>query len=389
MAEFLYTWVHEAGHAFNHLHSWDKARPQALSWMNYDWKYDAIGGNGAFWKNFQFGFDLEELLHLRHGARNALIMGGDSWGSGGHLESEHSELSELELIAGTPPVEVLLRSKEFYAFMEPVTLEIRLRNLTKSSLLVDSNLQPEFGIVAFLIKGPDGHVRQFDPLMCKLAERIQVSLGASEKIQSGADRHSDEIDLTFGKDGFYFDRPGLYSIRAIFQGVEGSLIPSNLQRIQVGYPLTPDSETLAQDFFMRDVGVALSLNGSRSPRLRRAMATLEEIAVRFPSQSIGAKAATVVAAAAGRSFFRAKGEKLSCEHKANPEETLRKTEAALSMLGSSSSKSANIPHRELVEQRKTYWLAMDSKEKAKTEAASLKVILEKRGVNSSVIRKIS
>jgi hypothetical protein len=389
MRKFLYTWVHEAGHAFNHLHSWDKARPQALSWMNYDWKYDDIAGNAAFWKNFQFRFDEEELLHLRHGSRNAVIMGGDSWGSGGHLESEHSELSELELIAGTPPIEVLLRSKELYAFMEPVTLEIRLRNLTKSNLLVDSNLQPEFGIVAFLIKGPDGNVRQYDSLMCKLAERKQVSLSAVEKIQTGADRHSLEIDLTFGKDGFYFDRPGLYSIRAVLQGIGGTLIPSNLQRIQVGYPLTPESESLAQDFFTSDVGVALCLNGSRSPRLHHAMETLEEIAVRFPSQSIGAKAATVVAAAAGRPFYRTKGNRFSCEHKANPQEALDKTEAALSMLGSSSSKSANIPHRELVEQRKVYWLALDSKEKAKSEAASLKGILERRGVNPSVIKKIS
>ncbi len=35
MRHFLYTWVHEAGHAFNFLHSWDKSRPDSLSWMNY------------------------------------------------------------------------------------------------------------------------------------------------------------------------------------------------------------------------------------------------------------------------------------------------------------------------------------------------------------------
>jgi hypothetical protein len=46
--QFLYTWVHESGHAFNFLHSWDKARPDSLSWMNYDWKYDQRNGSGAF-----------------------------------------------------------------------------------------------------------------------------------------------------------------------------------------------------------------------------------------------------------------------------------------------------------------------------------------------------
>src|SRR5262249_25071126 len=45
--QYLYTWVHEAGHAFNFLHSWDKNRPDALSWMNYDWKYDGRNGEGS------------------------------------------------------------------------------------------------------------------------------------------------------------------------------------------------------------------------------------------------------------------------------------------------------------------------------------------------------
>ena len=27
MRKYLYVWVHEAGHAWNLLHSWDKARP--------------------------------------------------------------------------------------------------------------------------------------------------------------------------------------------------------------------------------------------------------------------------------------------------------------------------------------------------------------------------
>src|SRR5690606_27938231 len=40
----LYTYVHELGHAFNLLHSWDKSRPDSLSWMNYPWSYDQRNG---------------------------------------------------------------------------------------------------------------------------------------------------------------------------------------------------------------------------------------------------------------------------------------------------------------------------------------------------------
>jgi hypothetical protein len=87
MRHFLYTWVHEAGHAFNFLHSWNKRRPDSLSWMNYDWRYDSRNGADTFWNRFPFRFDDDELIHLRHGNRAAVIMGGDPWSSGGHLEA--------------------------------------------------------------------------------------------------------------------------------------------------------------------------------------------------------------------------------------------------------------------------------------------------------------
>ena len=69
MRKYLYVWVHEAGHAWNLLHSWDKGRPSSLSWMNYDWRYDAIHGADAFWAGFRMRFDDEELVHIRHGDR--------------------------------------------------------------------------------------------------------------------------------------------------------------------------------------------------------------------------------------------------------------------------------------------------------------------------------
>lgn len=104
--KFLYTWVHEAGHAFNFLHSWDKSRPDSLSWMNYDWRYDDRNGAGTFWKTFAFRFDEEELIHLRHGNRASVIMGGDSWASGGHAKSPDAGLLELEIVEGMPPLEL-------------------------------------------------------------------------------------------------------------------------------------------------------------------------------------------------------------------------------------------------------------------------------------------
>ena len=68
----LRTYVHELGHAFNLLHSWQKdlADPPAplganqgfadLSWMNYPQNYlpqgGGAGGTAAYWADFQFQF---------------------------------------------------------------------------------------------------------------------------------------------------------------------------------------------------------------------------------------------------------------------------------------------------------------------------------------------
>ena len=95
LRQFLYTYVHEIGHAFNLLHSWQKgfANPPAdgdeddLSWMNYPSRYDGLPGNnpGAFWNAFPLQFEDPELLHLRHGDRPTVIFGGEPFGQGAAL----------------------------------------------------------------------------------------------------------------------------------------------------------------------------------------------------------------------------------------------------------------------------------------------------------------
>ncbi|HET9385854.1 MAG TPA: hypothetical protein VFO67_11955, partial [Gemmatimonadales bacterium] len=71
---YLFTWVHEMGHAFNMVHSADKLRSRALSWMNNPINFD--GGPREFWGKFPFQFDDKELEHIRHGDMAAVIMGG-------------------------------------------------------------------------------------------------------------------------------------------------------------------------------------------------------------------------------------------------------------------------------------------------------------------------
>lgn len=89
MRFFIY--IHELGHCFNLRHPWDKSRDgsfakpyghSTLSWMNYPWMYyssDKSHGEEAFWDAFRFQFSDSELIHLRHGFRNDVVFGGNTF----------------------------------------------------------------------------------------------------------------------------------------------------------------------------------------------------------------------------------------------------------------------------------------------------------------------
>jgi hypothetical protein len=213
MRHVLYTWVHEAGHAFNFLHSWDKSRPDALSWMNYDWRYDQRNGNGSYWAGFRFRFDDEELLHMRHGDRAAVIMGGDPWSSGSHMDAPPAAYDD-----GAGALELTIRSKGYFEFMEPVSVELRLRNLDPAQpKAIDARLAPEQGRVKLVVLKPDARVLGYHPMTCMLGESVERVLAPAGVGKAGEDRYSEEVFIAYGGDGFYFAEPGEYMIRAMYE----------------------------------------------------------------------------------------------------------------------------------------------------------------------------
>ena len=328
--KYLYAWVHEAGHAFNFSHSWDKNRPDSLSWMNYDWKYDDRNGADAFWSNFFFRFDDEELIHLRHGNRSAVIMGGDPWVLGAHVESPGGT-DRLEpppgamiQIEGTPPLELTLRSSRYFEFLEPVTVEVRLQNKSQNAIDVRSFFSPDYGNVTYYVRRPDGRLLEYAPIACKVTNYAysaadgtsDLPLDASVRrlrpadatsAATGADRYSEEVFLSYGRYGFYFDQPGTYLVRAVYNGSGNMIIPSNVLRLQVGFPLSRAEDRMAQDYFSYEVGMSLYLNGSRSPFLKSGMDRLQELAARGTeaTRSMAAvKAAMTVASSLAKPFLQ-------------------------------------------------------------------------------------
>jgi hypothetical protein len=386
MRHFLYTYIHEAGHAFNFLHSWNKSRPDSLSWMNYDWRYDQRNGPDAFWGNFLFRFDDEELLHLRHGDRAAVIMGGDPWASGGHLEAPAEAMTQLE---GDAPVELLIRSREVFDFMEPVTVELRLRNRLKDlPLTMDTLLQPEQGGVVIFIRGPDGQLRTYSPVLCKLATPRMRTLAPAGQGAPGDDRYSEEVFLHYGSEGFYFDQPGEYLVRAVYQGTGDLLIPSNVHRLRVAIPRSRDEDRRAQGFFSHAVGLSLYLNGSRSEYLRKGMDVLEDMADRYQGSPLAARAALALANSRARPFHHREDSRMVRTHEAEPEQALAYSAQALRVYRQQPSRAFNLTQHRIADQRAALLSAIDRTDEAKQELATLEESLQAQGVNDVVLRSI-
>ena len=378
MRQFLYTWVHEAGHAFNFLHSWNKGRPNALSWMNYPQNV------ANFWNNFEFRFDDEELIHIRHGDRSEVIPGGDPWSTGGHLEGAMA-FAQAE---GEVPLELLVRSKRRFDLLEPVAVELRLRNLLPDlPLELDTRLHPDFGVVAVFVRRPDGRVVEYLPIACKLGTpetRVLHPQGGAE----GEDRYSERVLLSFGRRGFYFDEPGEYLVRAIYQGTGDALIPSNVHRIHVGPPTTRDEDELAARFFTPEVGMALYLGGSASPFLERGMEVLEELADRYSETEVGAKTAEVVAQGVGRPFFRIEDNQLTETHAGDPQRAVDLTTPAREFFRRDQRRELNLDYHRLARQRSEYLTTMGETEQAKEELSELREDLAARDVNEPVLEEI-
>ncbi len=396
LRKWLYVWVHEAGHAFNFLHSWNKNRPDSLSWMNYDWRYDNRNGADSFWSNFRLRFDDEELIHLRHGDRASVIMGGDPWASGGHIEAppgaEHlwAPPGAMAQVEGTAPVELLARSKEYFEFLEPVSIEFRIRNLLPDlPLTVDARLNPEFGGLIVYIRRPDGRIVEYDPIMCKLATPELRTLQPRDTAVAGADRYSESVLLSYGQYGFYVDEPGEYLVRGLYQGPGDLLVPSNVHRFRVGHPASRDQDRLAQDFFSYEVGMSLYLGGSPSPFLAKGMEVLESVADRFEDSIVGAKAAATVAESEAWPFFRVQDAVLKEVQSGDPEAAVAATQAALEVFRREQSPALNLEYHDLVRSRAEWMAAMGESARARDEVLALREDLAARNVNESVLEEIT
>ena len=296
----LYTCTHEIGHCFNLLHSWQKSlaipplpdRPASLSWMNYPWRYP-LGGPGAFWNAFPFQFDDQELIHIRHAFRDAVIMGGNPFRVGSALEDPEGWRDPVEDQSG---LKLELRAPKSFAFGVPVSVDLELSATTSRGRRVPQRLRPRNGNVEIAIRQPSGRVLVYKPLLhqCALDDIVVLDADTPGITETGF--------VHYGKDGFYFETPGNYRLRARVVALDGSVVLSNVLDLRIQSPVTREDDEAATLMFGDEQGTLMYLMGSDFEELKAGNEALREVQERFPNHPLAAVAKLVQGVNDAREF---------------------------------------------------------------------------------------
>lgn len=270
-AKSLQTAVHEAGHALNLAHRFERevGRADSLSPMSYDWKYKGGGHAESFWRDFRFKFDLDELRFLRHGAFGDVAPGGSAFHSVRYWADGDGGYAPYVPQFPLPgwKLELLLPDDPVYMFGQPVVVGVKLTNLTGRKFIVPKFLlDQKSGFLEITIEREGGKPQHFHPLVHRCCDLAQES--TLMQLPHG-EAMVDNASLVFGSSGFPFAEPGNYRIRAVLSlgGENGEtdfqrVTFSNDVRIRVSAPHSRAEERHAYDLFDPRAGQYLALGGT-------------------------------------------------------------------------------------------------------------------------------
>lgn len=279
----FWTAVHEIGHTFNLAHSWQKVHPpswgtswtpltnepEARSFMNYP--YNVSGGESAFFADFEYRFSDQELLFMRHAPERFVQQGNAAWfDHHGFEQTRRSANPRLSL-------EVRVnRPKATYEFMEPVVVELKLKNISSDLQVIDDRYLATSDRVTVIIRKEGRPARQFNPFAQYCWQSGHTVLPSGESVY-------ESLFVSAGKGGWDLAEPGHYLVQAALH-LDGEDIISPPLAIRVAPPNGYDEEFLAQDLFTDDVGRVLAFDGTRT--LGSANDILREISDRLPNRRV-------------------------------------------------------------------------------------------------------
>jgi hypothetical protein len=327
----LRTYVHELGHAFNLLHSWQKhlGDPPAplgpngglgeLSWMNYAWKYQptppAPGGEGAYWSSFPFQFSDNELVHLRHGAYKNVIMGANPFGKGA---------AEIDPDLFADPIDdhsglaLELRARDAFAYGEPVVVELKLSATDLRGKDTHGYLHPKDEFVTIAIREPSGRVVLHRPML-----RHCVDEERKTHLDPGQPAIYDSAYVGFGRDGFYFEQPGRYELRAQYVAADGSRVMSPVLGLRVRPPASADDERVGELLMGEEQGKLLALLGSDADSLHKGREAMDTLLEEHPDHRLAVYALLAKGVNAERDFKDLTADKRLRLRKAEPRDAAK------------------------------------------------------------------
>jgi hypothetical protein len=326
----LRTYVHELGHAFNLLHSWQKnlAQPPQplgpngglgdLSWMNYTWKYQppppAPGGDAAYWAAFPFQFTDNELVHLRHGFYKDVIMGANPFGKG--AAEVDPELFD-EPVIDNSGLRLELRSKDVFEYGEPVVIELKLGATDLRGRDTHGYLHPKDDFVNVAIRQPSGRTVLYRPLLRRCVDEAKTV-----HLDPGQPAIYDSAYIGFGRDGSYFDQPGQYLLRAQYIAADGSRLISPVLGLRVRAPASKEDERVGELLLGEEQGQILALLGSDCEALRRGNEALDTLLEQHGEHPLAVYARLAKGVNAGRDFKYLTAEKELRIRGAQPKESI-------------------------------------------------------------------
>ncbi|MDX3106638.1 hypothetical protein [Nonomuraea angiospora] len=298
----LRTYVHELGHAFNLLHSWQKnlgTPPQPLgpdggfgdlSWMNYVQNYRP-GGEPGYWAAFPFHFTDPELVHLRHGFYRDVAMGANAFGTGA------AEIAPFEQpVEDRSGLRLELRAKESFELGEPVVVEFKL-SCAGEPRVTHGHLHPDTEFTQVSITQPGSRTVLYRPMM-----RHCVDTSPEIRLDEGNPAMYRSAYIGHGRDGHYFQQPGEYHVRAQYIAADGSRIVSPACLVRVRFPVGRDDHQVAELMLGEEQGQLFSLLGSDSPALRSGNEALDEVIDRYGAHPLAVYARLVKGLNAERGF---------------------------------------------------------------------------------------
>lgn len=392
----LRTYVHELGHCFNLLHSWDKAfatppKPLGpngglgdLSWMNYAWKFQppppAPGGEAAYWAAFGFQFTAGELVHLRHGMRTDVIMGGSDFATGSG-DVDPTVFADRTLDHSGLALE--LRAAPSYALGEPVVIEIKLASTRRTPVRTHGRLHPRDGLVTIAVQEPSGRVRAYRPLMPRCADEAEQSV----VLDDATPATYESAYVGYGQGGYTFEQVGTYRLRAVYVADDGSRVVSPTLSLRVRSPLTAADDSAAELLMADGQGDLLYLLGSDAPGLTGANDAMQELLDRHPKHPLAVYARLVRGVNDERSFKTVEPDKTLTVRSARTGEAARELRSVVAASRGDAGVD-NITLNMVIRRIARAEVKAGDMEKATATLDAMPAVFSKKGVKEQVVQVI-